>query len=308
MNQPVLRIQNVSKFIKKRRIIKEMTLEINKGEVFGLLGPNGAGKTSLIRMIVGLTKISSGSIFVDGYDVKKNFLEAINCIGAIIEAPEVYKHLSGMDNMKIFARMYKKIDENYMKEIIDVVGMSNRINDKVRTYSLGMRQRLGICIAMMNNPKVLILDEPTNGLDPEGIHEIREYLRNIAHNLGITVVVSSHLLSEMELMCDRFAIISNGQLIDVSDMSQKEDIDSLEYSFDIGTNEGDLNSFYSILGERELKHYYINKRVVVSCDKNMSSELNKKLVEKNIPVYTIAPKEVSLEAYFLNKVGNNQIV
>lgn len=203
----IAQLQNVTKVIKGKKIIDSLSFEVNEGEVFGFLGPNGAGKTTTIRMIVGLMKITEGDVLISGKSIQKDFAEAINEVGAIVENPELYKFLSGYQNLKHFARMHKGITEERIKEVVELVGLTSRINDKVKTYSLGMRQRLGIAQCLLHKPKLLILDEPTNGLDPAGIREIRAYIRKLAAEEGMAVIVSSHLLSEMEMMCDRIAIL-----------------------------------------------------------------------------------------------------
>ncbi|XOK60090.1 ABC transporter ATP-binding protein [Paenibacillus elgii] len=201
--------------IRGKAIVNRLDLEVRAGEIFGLLGPNGAGKTTTIRMIVGLIGMSGGEVLIDGLSVKRQFEDAMKRVGAIVENPEMYKYLSGYHNLLHFARMHEGVTKARIDEVAELVGLKERIRDKVRTYSLGMRQRLGVAQALLHRPKVLILDEPTNGLDPAGIRELRDYLRRLARTEGLAIIVSSHLLSEMELMCDRVAIIRHGELIDV---------------------------------------------------------------------------------------------
>jgi len=208
-------IRNLTKIIGKKTIVDNLSFDIPKGEVFGLLGPNGAGKTTTIRMMVGLISISRGEVLVNGLDVSKNFSAAMQHVGAIVENPELYKFLTGYQNLKHFANMSIGVSRGRIDEVVKQVGLEERIHDKVKTYSLGMRQRLGLAQALLRKPNVIILDEPTNGLDPAGIRELRSYLRGLAEQEGVAVIVSSHLLSEMELMCDRVAIIQAGKLIDV---------------------------------------------------------------------------------------------
>ncbi len=181
--------------------------------MFGFLGPNGAGKTTTIRMLVGLIRPTSGKISICGYDLQKQFTKAIQHIGCIVENPELYPYLSGWENLEHFARMVPGITAHRIQEVVELVGLQNRIHDLVRTYSLGMRQRLGIAQALLGKPTVLILDEPTNGLDPVGIREMRQFIRSLAEKEQLSVLVSSHLLSEIQLMCDRVAIMSKGQII-----------------------------------------------------------------------------------------------
>ncbi|MFB0844522.1 ABC transporter ATP-binding protein [Paenibacillus oleatilyticus] len=212
---PVVQIRGLTKTIRGKAIVNRLDLEVRAGEIFGLLGPNGAGKTTTIRMIVGLIGMSGGEVLIDGLSVKRQFEDAMKRVGAIVENPEMYKYLSGYHNLLHFARMHEGVTKARIDEVTELVGLKERIRDKVRTYSLGMRQRLGVAQALLHRPKVLILDEPTNGLDPAGIRELRDYLRQLARTDGLAIIVSSHLLSEMELMCDRVAIIRQGELIDV---------------------------------------------------------------------------------------------
>ncbi|EGP9995339.1 ABC transporter ATP-binding protein, partial [Listeria monocytogenes] len=213
MTERALQVTNLHKKIRKREIIKGISFEVMPGEVFGFLGPNGAGKTTTIRMIVGLIKPTSGTILIGGKDIRKNFTEAMRGLGSIVENPEFYSFLTGQENLAYFARMDSSIKKERIQEVTELVGLEKRINDRVSTYSLGMRQRLGIAQALLSNPKLLILDEPTNGLDPSGIHEMRDFIRALARNEGISVLVSSHLLSEIELLCDRVAIMTDGTII-----------------------------------------------------------------------------------------------
>ncbi|WP_404469662.1 ABC transporter ATP-binding protein [Sutcliffiella horikoshii] len=214
--KPIVEIKNVKKVISSKTIINGISMDVMPGEVFGFLGPNGAGKTTTIRMMVGLMGITEGEVLINGYSIKNNFEKAISHVGGIIENPEMYKFLSGYDNLLQYARMLPvPVKKERINEIIKLVGLEKRIHEKVRGYSLGMRQRLGLAQALIHSPALLILDEPTNGLDPAGIREIRTYIRKIAHEEGIAVFVSSHMLSEMQLMCDRIGIIQDGRLVSV---------------------------------------------------------------------------------------------
>ncbi|MCM3269159.1 ABC transporter ATP-binding protein [Paenibacillus elgii] len=218
----VLAVDNVKKMIGKRLIIKGISFDVRAGEIFGFLGPNGSGKTTTIRMLVDLIKPTEGSIRICGYDVQREHNEALQYVGCIVENPELYSYLSGWENLEHFARMLPGVGEKRIREVVDIVGMDARIHDKVKTYSLGMRQRLGIAQALLNDPKLLILDEPTNGLDPQGIKELREFIRQLAET-GLSLFISSHLLSEIQQMCDRVAIISHGEVITVGEVSSLVD-------------------------------------------------------------------------------------
>ncbi|MGG4047954.1 ABC transporter ATP-binding protein [Paenibacillus favisporus] len=215
----VLSVEHVKKKIGRKWIIHDVTFDVREGEVFGFLGPNGAGKTTTIRMLVDLIKPTGGNIRVCGYDVNKNQEQALRFVGSIVENPEAYTYLTGWENLEHFARMQRGIDRQRIQEVVDIVRLDQRIHDKVSTYSLGMRQRLGIAQALLGRPKLLILDEPTNGLDPKGIKELRQFIRQLADE-GLAVFVSSHLLSEIQLLCDRVAIISKGRVLAVGPVEE----------------------------------------------------------------------------------------
>ncbi|MCL2089371.1 MAG: ABC transporter ATP-binding protein [Oscillospiraceae bacterium] len=210
----VLKVKNISKSFGSRLVIDDLSFETFGGEVFGFLGPNGAGKTTTIKMILGLLRTDSGEIEICGTPLKGNHEKALSYVGGIVENPETYGFLSGMSNLKQYMRMRKGVTTERLDEVVKLVGMEKRIKDKVKQYSLGMRQRLGLAQAIMHRPKLLILDEPTNGLDPAGIHEFRDTIKKLAKD-GTSVLVSSHLLSEMELMCDRVGIICGGKMMGV---------------------------------------------------------------------------------------------
>src|SRR5690625_3728398 len=213
MSEPAMKLINVTKKIGNKEIIKGLTFDINKGEVFGFIGPNGAGKTTTIRMMVGLMGLTDGDVHILGKSIKTNFKEAVREVGAIVENPEMYPFMTGWQNLKHYARMIPGITDERIKEVIQLVGLEKPIKEKAGKYSLGMRQRLGVAQALLHNPSILILDEPTNGLDPAGIREIRQYIRRLATEENVAVIISSHLLSEIELMCDRIGVIKNGELI-----------------------------------------------------------------------------------------------
>jgi ABC-2 type transport system ATP-binding protein len=238
MENITLSVNNLKKVIGKKEIIKGITFELKEGEVFGFLGPNGAGKTTTIRMLVGLIKPTSGTIKICGYNIQTHFYDALKNLGCIVENPELYPYLSGWNNLLHFARMLDGVGEDRIKEVTELVGLTERIHDKVKTYSLGMRQRLGIAQALLGTPRVLILDEPTNGLDPAGIREMRQFIRFLAEKEGLSVLVSSHLLSEIQLLCDRVAIITKGTIIKTDTvqhlLSNRERVEWHLHPFDKG--------------------------------------------------------------------------
>jgi ABC-2 type transport system ATP-binding protein len=306
MEQPIVQLKNLTKVIGKRTIIDNLSLDVPRGQVFGFLGPNGSGKTTTIRMMVGLISITSGEIFINGLSVKQNFEQAIRHVGAIVENPEMYKYLSGWQNLIHFARMIPRVTEHRVKEIVQMVGLEGRIHDKVKTYSLGMRQRLGVAQAMLHKPGLLILDEPTNGLDPAGIRELRDYLRRLAKEENITVFVSSHLLSEMELMCDQVAIIQNGKLIDIRNLEHGSKGDqAMRVLFEVNAEQ----PAHAALTARGKQAEMVAPGVVaVFAQREEIAEANEILVSSGVKVYGIRAQIKTLEDQFLEITGGEQRV
>lgn len=299
----VVQLKNVTKVIRRKKIIDDLSFEVKAGEVYGFLGPNGAGKTTTIRMIAGLIRISSGSIKICGKDVVKDYEEAIRNVGAIVENPELYKFLTGYQNLQQVARLDKNITKEKIEETIELVGLKERIHDKVKRYSLGMRQRLGIAQSLLHDPKVLILDEPTNGLDPAGIREIRDYLRSLAKEKGLAVIVSSHLLSEMEMMCDRIAIIQQGKLINVQNVHSDVELDMRTYLCDVN----DTTKALKLLQEKEYQVIERNNGLEMTLEKNQVPQVMKDLVENDILIYEMRGLTKSLEDRFLEITGNKEV-
>ncbi|MDF2671112.1 MAG: transporter ATP-binding protein [Paenibacillus sp.] len=302
MSDITLSVQGLRKVIGKREIIQSLSFELKRGEVFGFLGPNGAGKTTTIRMLVGLIKPTAGKIEVCGYDIHKNFSEAMSNLGCIVENPELYSYLSGWSNLQYFARMVKGIDDARIKEVVALVGLSARIHDKVKTYSLGMRQRLGIAQALLGNPKVLILDEPTNGLDPSGIREMREFIRFLAEQQGLSVLVSSHLLSEIQLMCDRVAIIAKGQVVRV-DTVHNLLVEQERVSWRLSPQAQGVQVLQQLTGAVETR----GDIVLTPYVENEIGRWNQALVEAGVTVTELSRKLPSLEDLFIELTGGQGI-
>ena len=297
MTQPIVEIKNLSKTIKGKQIIKNLNLAFYPGQITGFLGPNGAGKTTTIRMMTGLMHPSKGEVIINGQSLDSNFEEAISHVGVIVENPEMYKYMSGYKNLQHFARMHKGVTKERIDEVVAQVGLQNRIHEKVKTYSLGMRQRLGLAQAMLHRPKFLILDEPTNGLDPAGIREFRMYLRKIAEEDNVAIVVSSHLLSEIELMVDRIAVIQNGELIDLRELQQQA---ASQYYIEVGQKE-QLESMLAGGIQKE------NGGYVIDLTKENVPAFVRKLVDAGIDLYTIQPIQKRLEDQFIEMTGGGAI-
>lgn len=210
----IIKIENLTKKIGRKIILHNFSFSIDKGKIIGIVGPNGAGKSTLIKTLLGLYHISKGNIYINNYSVKKDLEKALKDVGCIIENPDVYNNLSGRKNIELYAGLNNMKDKAFINSLIKLVKLDNRIDDKVKTYSLGMKQRLGIACALVNKPKILILDEPTNGLDPFGIKELRELLKLINRQTNMTIILCSHILEEMEKVCDEVIMIDNGNFID----------------------------------------------------------------------------------------------
>jgi ABC-2 type transport system ATP-binding protein len=304
-NEPVIKLMNVSKQISGKTIIDGLTLEIQRGEVFGLLGPNGAGKTTTIRMMVGLISITAGDILIHGASIIKDFRRAIAHVGAIVENPELYEFLTGYQNLVHYANLYPEVTPERIQEVISFIGLENRIHDRVKTYSLGMRQRLGVAQAILNKPSILILDEPTNGLDPAGIKELRDYLRFLAQNEGVSVIVSSHLLSEMELLCDRAAIIKNGRLLGVHKVGDPSLGEKETIIFEV--NQPDT-------AQAEIREHFSGIRITgalngieVESDRETTAAITACLVQAGIKVYRVRPQALTLENIFMEVTADDGI-
>ncbi|WP_160723683.1 ABC transporter ATP-binding protein [Bacillus sp. USDA818B3_A] len=294
-----LEVQSLTKVIGKKKIVDDVSFSVKKGEIFGLLGPNGAGKTTIIRMIVSLIKRTDGAVIVNGNNLDGQFKKTMAEIGAIVENPEFYKYMSGYKNLKHYANMaIKEVSQERILEVARLVKLEDAIHQKVKTYSLGMRQRLGVAQALLHNPSLLILDEPTNGLDPQGIREFRDYLHTLAKE-GISVLVSSHLLAEMQLMCDRFAIIEKGKLIHISSMKETmEEDEKTEVIFEVSSSKQAVELLKGPFADAGIK-VIGDDQFSVNVEKAQISIINKLLISKDIDVYGISKVTVSLEDRFL---------
>ncbi|MFC4104143.1 ABC transporter ATP-binding protein [Paenibacillus xanthanilyticus] len=306
-SEPIVSLRNVTKRIGRKTIIDNVSFDVPKGEIFGFLGPNGAGKTTTIRMMVGLMSISSGTITIQGKNVAKQFEQAISHVGGIVENPEMYKFLSGYHNLVHYARMVPGVTKERIREVVELVKLEDRIHDKVKKYSLGMRQRLGVAQALLHRPSLLILDEPTNGLDPAGIRELRDYLRQLTREEGITVIVSSHLLSEMELMCDRVAIMMGGKIVDVKPTQEligSRD-EAASYLIEASPADRAFASVVEIAGASAVKA--VPEGVEVTADRDRVPDILAHLMRADVRIYGVTPMRQSLEDRFLEITGGERI-
>ncbi len=295
----ILKVEKISKKIGKKEILHNVSLELNKGDILAFIGPNGAGKTTFIKCILGLQKINQGKILINGYDINKNFIKAIERVGCLVESPDHYMYLSGLDNLKIHARMYQNVYLEDIKQVVELVGLEDKINDKVNTYSLGMRQRLGLAISLLNSPDLLILDEPTNGLDPEGIKDLRILFKRLAKK-GVGIVISSHNLRELESFCSRVCIISHGQIIEENSIEEIKKMDENKYILKVDASI--QCQTYLAASDKIIDTNHIE----VIKDEEEIAQFIKLLVNKNIKIYEVKKEQMSLEEVFMRKSGGDQ--
>lgn len=300
MTEPIVQLQNLSKTIRGKQLIQQLNIDLYPGQITGFLGPNGAGKTTTIRMMTGLMHPTEGKVIIDGLSLQEHYEEAISKVGVIVENPEMYKFMSGYKNLLHFARMHKNVSKERIMEVVKQVGLENRIHEKVATYSLGMRQRLGLAQALLHRPKFLILDEPTNGLDPAGIREFRMYLRKIAAEDNVSVFVSSHLLSEIELMCDRVAVIQNGKLIDIREIHNE----STSFYYVEAQPQEQVSAH---LAQHDYKFEAMKQGYVIELKKEDVPALTLGLVQAGLQLFAVQPHQKTLEDQFLEMTGGGQI-
>lgn len=305
-----LRIRHVGKTFGKHRVLKDINFEIFPGEIFGFLGPNGAGKTTLIRLITGLLPMEEGSIEIFDNNITTHFEAAMEQVGGMIEHPSFYKSLTGMQNLTMLARMRPGVTRERILEVASLVGLNNYLDQKTEKYSLGMRQRLGLAQALMHRPRLLILDEPTNGLDPAGIRQLWDILRRLAHERGICILLSSHLMSEMELICDRVGIISGGQLLEVKPV--EELIRSVggtttlyRYKVSDAEEAGNAIRLVTPAPVTICDDMHLEVPLPTGEADTLLPEINHQIIAWGLDIYTITPVENrSLEDAFLYMTGN----
>ena len=296
MANTVLELKNVNKSFGKRKVINDISLEVKEGEIYGFLGPNGSGKTTTIKMILRLIDLDSGTITVNGYDTKKQFEKAMECIGAIVENPDMYKYMTGLENLKLHARI-RNVDKKRIDEVLELVELKDRARDKVGKYSLGMKQRLGLALTLLHKPKVLILDEPTNGLDPAGIKKLRDILKEIAHKEGVAVFVSSHILSEMQLMCDKVAVIDSGKVVKIEEISKEEEekIETVEIKVK------NVEKAIQIIKEKfETDTKQQGNCIEITLPTENLPKVVKELAIADVEIKAVIPKEHTLEEIFFD--------
>lgn len=300
--EAVLQIKGLNKYFGHKKVVDDLNLELYRGEVFGFLGPNGAGKTTTIKMVMSLLQRDSGEILINGYSIDKQYEKAMACVGGIVENPETYQYMTGIQNLRQYARMRTGVTEDRIREVVRIVGLENRINDKVKKYSLGMKQRLGVAQSIMHHPDLLILDEPTNGLDPAGIKELRDILKRLAHEENACVMVSSHLLSEMQLMCDRVGIIADGRLIGVRSVSELMSESEGKHPFEIRVK-GNVSAAAALIDDKPVEITGEQTFHVTVANEDEISGIITRLVINQVKLITVTEATRNLEEVFIELTG-----
>jgi ABC-2 type transport system ATP-binding protein len=299
---PALALEEVSKKFGAFQAVDRLSLRVEPGHMAGFLGPNGAGKSTTLYMIPRLVRPTGGSISIFGVDIWKDYKKAIRSVGLTVESPAFYEYLSGRKNLELAARLLDNVTPREIGEILERIGLAERQHDRVRVYSTGMRQRLGIGRAMLGRPRLLILDEPTNGMDPEGTHEVLSFLRERVRKEGLTIFVSSHLMSEIEEFCDSVFVINRGRL--VAGGSVKELLRPHErivrVTFQGRMPEGDFISRHAQILKVEP---VAAETVEITLSQDDSAWLNQCLLQAGFKVSAIAPKQKTLKEFFLSITG-----
>ena len=291
----ILEVNNLSKTYKNFKAIDDISFQVNKGDIYGFLGPNGAGKSTTLRMILGLIKPNEGEIKLNGSFVNFKNKKYLNNIGALIERPDFYKNLSAYQNLKILYGMSRLNNPKIIHDVLHEVDLFDRKDDKVGSYSQGMKQRLGIAQTLLHNPQVIILDEPSNGLDPQGQADMRELILKINKDKGITVIISSHILAEIEKISNRMIVINKGQKIIEGDVGKLMSSESIKLSIKTTSNEEIKNFFNS----RDIAYDSNDDFYTISWLENNIDQLVKELHDNNISIFEIKQLK-TLEEYFLN--------
>jgi ABC-2 type transport system ATP-binding protein len=296
-----LSAKNLTKVIGDRTIVEDVSFDVSAGEILGFLGPNGAGKTTTIRMLVGLIKPTHGRVEICGFDIRRQFEKAMRCVGSIVENPDLYRFMTGRENLEHFARMLG-VENGDIERVASLVAMAHRLDQRVGTYSLGMRQRLGIAQALLGTPRLLVLDEPANGLDPAGIREIRELLRRLAAEQGMAVFISSHLLAEVELICDRVAIIHKGRLLRTGTVSE---LISSQRMMELRV--GDVAGAIAIVRQRGFEATADGDQIFIAIDEAEAPPIIAALAQNGIEVFHARPRTQSLEELFIEATGGETV-
>ena len=299
----LIRTENLNfSFSKGLKTLDNVNLDVPKGSIYGFLGPNGAGKTTTLRLLLGLLRNQQGTIEIFDKQFSSHRLEILNRLGSLIEQPSLYGHLTAKENLEIYRRIHKT-DKSRIQEVLKTVGLENTGKKKARQFSLGMKQRLSVAIALLHQPELLILDEPTNGLDPNGIIEVRELMKKLNKEYGTTVLVSSHILNEVERMATHVGIIHKGKMLFQGTLPELQQMKTKQVSLEIETN--DNSKALGTLQQQFAVHQQHDKILIPYRDKQQAADINKLLVQNGLDVYLLQPQQSDLEQLFIDITSNS---
>lgn len=307
LNKVVLKVVNLTKEYNNRVAVNNLNFSIHAGEIFGFLGANGAGKSTTMKLITGLARATYGEIYVDKQPMSAYFTQCISKVGAMIETPYFYPYLTGYQNLKFYAKMYKNFSRTKIIEIANLVGLTTRLHEKVKNYSLGMKQRLGIAQSLLHNPKILILDEPTNGLDANGIREIKIFLRNLANKKHVAIMISSHILAIMESLCDTICIIDKGKIKEIKSIDAiKRDCHRFGSHY-IKTSKPNYAGV--IIQEKfNIRVGVTKNKILFNTNEYQLAKIIIILTKNKIPIYSAGEVSYSLEDAFIDVVGTSNTI
>ena len=295
----VLEVKNVSKMYGTKYVLKNININISKGEIFGFIGPNGAGKSTLMRIITGMTTPSDGQVFICGHSVQKDFEKAIANIGATIENTNLYGYMTAKQNLTYFASLYPNVSKDRVVDTLEIVGLKDRMNEPVKNYSLGMRQKLGLAQAMLHEPELLVLDEPTNGLDAESVIKLRQILRKLVAEKNIAILLSSHNLSEVEQLCDTVAFVDHGSVVETRTMNKIKQETSDSARFRITLNYPNYSAKMIYL-KFNIPVEVAGNSILVPCQETLLPKIIDALRVRDIEIYAINVETKSLEDIYID--------
>ena len=301
-NQDILKVVNLTKNYGDRTAVDKVNFSIKKGEIFGFVGANGAGKSTTMKIITGLAEATSGEVYIDGKKLSSNFENCISKVGSMIETPYFYPYLTGFQNLKYFAKLSGNYKRSRVVEIGNLVGLTGRLHDKVQNYSLGMKQRLGIAQSLLHNPKLLVLDEPTNGLDANGIREIKNFLIKLAKQNGVAIMISSHILAIMEMLCDTICIIDKGKIVEVKTIEEIKKSCNRFGSHYIKTSKPNFAGMI-IQDNFNTQARVTNEKVLFETTEEQLPNIIVELTKNKIPIYSVGEINYSLEEIYLDVIN-----
>ena len=302
----ILELQKVSKFYGKTEALKDISFKVAEGEIYGLIGPNGSGKTTVLKTIAGHLRPDSGRIFISGYDQQKEFADAVDFVGAMVEYPAHYPYMTGRQNLALTANMYPEISKNRIQEVVELVGLQNHIDMKVRHYSLGMRQRLALAESILPYPQVMLLDEPMNGLDPIGLKDLTELLKGLSAN-GMAILVTSHILEQMDSLCDKIGILASGYLIAERDMEEFRNRKSSVLELTVSDAEAARDILEERLPEAVTVTQAAGKSLVLEITGAEAWEINRLLLTEGLEVSEVFSRRQTLEELYTSLTGGAEI-